>query len=114
MNSLWTLYEGSGESLPEKELQGVLCRALARAMAAGPREGLAEIDRLAGRPHAAHVLPATRAELLRQLGRSREAAAVFLQAATMAESPAARESFRRRSADLLGSGSKEGGRRLAC
>jgi predicted RNA polymerase sigma factor len=54
------------------------------------------------------------AELLLRLGRNREAAAVFLQAATMTESAAARESLRRRSAELLSSRRIDRGRRLAC
>ena len=55
-----------------------------------------------------------RAEHLRTLGRRREAAAALLQAATIAGSTTARESFRRRSAELLRNESQEGRRPLAC
>jgi len=102
----------------EKELQAVLGRAVARARAGGPREGLAEIDRLASHPRLSrgHLLSATRAELLRRLGRNRAAAAAFafLQAATMTASAAARESLRRRGAALLSSRPGAGERPLCC
>ena len=87
----------------ENELQAALGRAVARAMVAGPRAGLAELDRLASHPHLSrgHLLPALRAELLRRLGRSRSAAVVFLQAASVADSAVIRASLRRAGVALL-------------
>lgn len=54
------------------------------------------------------------AERLRRLGRSRASAALFLHAAAMTESAAARESLRRRSAELLSERWNDQGRCLAC
>jgi hypothetical protein len=54
------------------------------------------------------------AERLRRRGRSRAAAALFLHAAAMTESAAAREALRRRSAQLLSERRDDQGRCLAC
>ena len=56
-----------------------LNRAVAVAMADGPEAGLAIVDALdaVGRARGYHLLPATRADLLRRLGRHEEAAAAY-------------------------------------
>jgi hypothetical protein len=76
--------EIDGESIREKTVRDGLCRGVA----------LAE-------------------ELLR-LGQNRAAAALFLQAAAMAEGGAAREHYRRRGAQLISSRTPDHGRSLAC
>ena len=44
------------------------------AMRSGPEAGLALLDKIEGSPDRSHLLPATRADLLRQMGRPAEAA----------------------------------------
>ena len=63
-----------------------LNRAVAVAMADGPAAGLALVDALGGPGALAgyHLLPATRADLLRRLGRRAEAAAAYREALTLA------------------------------
>jgi RNA polymerase sigma-70 factor, ECF subfamily len=67
-----------------------LNRAAALAMARGPDEGLAEIDRLAddGRLGGYHLLHAARADLLRRAGRRREAADAYRRALAATVNPA--------------------------
>ncbi|WP_207782010.1 RNA polymerase sigma factor [Phytoactinopolyspora limicola] len=62
-----------------------LARAAARAMVDGPATALADIDALAGNQHLMNYygVPATRADLLRQLDRPTEAAAEYRRAATL-------------------------------
>lgn len=59
-----------------------LNRAAALAFADGPDAALAEVDALAGEPglRGYHYLPAARADLLRRLGRTREAAEEYRRA----------------------------------
>ncbi|CAG7655827.1 RNA polymerase sigma factor [Actinacidiphila bryophytorum] len=63
-----------------------LNRAVAVAMSEGPAAGLALVDAIASGGELAHyhLLPATRADLLRRLGRHREAAAAYRQAIALA------------------------------
>src|SRR5205807_6729270 len=61
-----------------------LNRAVAVAMADGPAAGLALVDQLAGTLDGYHLLPATRADLLRRLGRTDEAAAAYREALALA------------------------------
>jgi RNA polymerase sigma-70 factor (ECF subfamily) len=61
-----------------------LNRAVAVAMADGPAAGLALVDQLAGTLDGYHLLPATRADLLRRLGRNDEAAAAYREALSLA------------------------------
>ena len=90
-------------------------RAVAVARVAGLREGLAEIDRAAIQSQlAGHERPAARAELLERVGRTREAAAVFLQAAAMTENAVERQFLRRRSAELVSSRWSHTAECLAC
>jgi RNA polymerase sigma-70 factor (ECF subfamily) len=65
-----------------------LNRAVALAETDGPAAALAEVDALALDGY--HLYHATRADLLRRLGRSREAAAAYDQAIALAENAAER------------------------
>ena len=69
-----------------------LNRAVALAEVAGPEVGLAEVDRLAaeGRLAGYRYLPATRADLLRRLGRQAEAASAYDDALALADNDAER------------------------
>jgi RNA polymerase sigma factor (sigma-70 family) len=62
-----------------------LNRAVAVAMARGPAEGLAIVDRLAGEPalRGYHHLPSVRGDLLERLGRLEEARAEYARAASL-------------------------------
>ena len=69
-----------------------LNRAVAVAMADGPEAGLALVDALdaSGALDGYHLLPATRADLLRRLGRHDEAAAAYRDALALATTDAER------------------------
>jgi RNA polymerase sigma-70 factor (ECF subfamily) len=69
-----------------------LNRAVVLAMVAGPGAALARVDELArdGGLTGYRYLPATRADLLRRLGRDREAAAEYRAAITLSENSAER------------------------
>ncbi len=75
-----------------------LNRAVAVAMADGPAAGLALVDALAASEALAgyHLLPATRADLLRRLGRDEEAAAAYREALDLVTSDAERRYLTRR------------------
>ncbi|WP_307795666.1 RNA polymerase sigma factor [Actinacidiphila acididurans] len=75
-----------------------LNRAVAVAMAHGPQQGLALVDALdaAGELPGYHLLPATRADLLRRLGRTEEAADAYRRALELAPTEAERRFLRRR------------------
>ncbi len=75
-----------------------LNRAVAVAFADGPAAGLAIVDELARRGELAdyHLLPATRADLLRRLGRDDEAAAAYQQALELAPTDAERRFLQQR------------------
>jgi RNA polymerase sigma-70 factor (ECF subfamily) len=79
-----------------------LNRAVALGMVAGWEAALAEVDQL--EPHLAgyRYLPATRADLLRRLGRDAEAAAAYGQALTLAENAAERAFLADRLAEVTG------------
>jgi RNA polymerase sigma-70 factor (ECF subfamily) len=78
-----------------------LNRAVAVAMADGPEAGLALVDELeaSGALRGYHLLPATRADLLRRLGRRTEAAAAYRQALDLAGADAERRYLERRLAE---------------
>ncbi|MCT1478795.1 RNA polymerase sigma factor [Microbacterium sp. p3-SID336] len=78
------LYEALGRLAPSPVVE--LNRAAAVAMATGPASALRIIDELAasGALRGYHLLPATRAELLRRLGREEEARSEFAVAAGIA------------------------------
>jgi RNA polymerase sigma-70 factor (ECF subfamily) len=75
-----------------------LNRAVAVAMAEGPPAGLRLVDALASAGGLAgyHLLPATRADLLRRMGRATEAAAAYRQAIDMTANEAERRYLARR------------------
>jgi RNA polymerase sigma-70 factor, ECF subfamily len=81
-----------------------LNRAVAVAMAVGLAEGLAMVEELEASGNLAgyHLLPATRADLLRRLGRPAEAAAAYRQALELAATDAERRYFARRLAETTG------------
>jgi RNA polymerase sigma-70 factor (ECF subfamily) len=75
--------------------------AVAVAMADGPDAGLAMVDALdeSGELTDYHLLPATRADLLRRLGRHSEAAAAYRTALDLAPTDAERRYLARRLAE---------------
>jgi len=75
-----------------------LNRAVAVAFADGPAAGLTIVDDLARRGELAdyHLLAATRADLLRRLGRDDEAAEAYRRALELAPTDAERRFLRRR------------------
>ena len=78
------LYEALGRISPSPVIE--LNRAAAVAMATGPASALRIIDQLSlsGALRGYHLLPATRGELLRRLGREEEARSEFVVAAGLA------------------------------
>ena len=76
-----------------------LNRAIALRHLAGPADALAEVDAVAAELDAYHLLHATRAELLRDLGRADEARAEDERALELTRNPAERELLRRRLLD---------------
>ena len=79
-----------------------LNRAVAVAMADGPAAGLALVDDLAVRGELAgyHLLPATRADLLRRLNRFPEAASAYREAIALTRSDAERRYLTTRLAEV--------------
>lgn len=95
------LYHRLGELVPSPVVE--LNRAVAVAMADGPGAGLALVDALATDPALArsHLLPATRADLLRRLRRPAEAADAYRAALALATNDADRRFLRRRLGELV-------------
>ena len=83
-----------------------LNRAVAVAFATGPAEGLAVVDAVADDPRLArtHVLPATRADLLRRLGRRDKAAAAYREALALVRTGPERAYLERRLREVAGTG----------
>jgi RNA polymerase sigma-70 factor (ECF subfamily) len=81
-----------------------LNRAVAVAMADGPAAGLELVEALeaSGALAGYHLLPATRADLLRRLGRHAEAAASYRDALELAATDAERRYLARRLAESSG------------
>ncbi|GAA0241410.1 sigma-70 family RNA polymerase sigma factor [Actinomadura nitritigenes] len=79
-----------------------LNRAVAVGMARGPRAGLDLVERLEreGALDGYHLLPATRADLLRRLGRRAEAAGAYRSALALAPGDADRRYLARRLAEV--------------
>jgi RNA polymerase sigma-70 factor (ECF subfamily) len=78
-----------------------LNRAVAVSMADGPEAGLDVVDRLESeRLEDYHLLHATRADLLRRLGRDEEAAVAYRRAHELAANPAERAFLERRLREL--------------
>ncbi len=82
-----------------------LNRAVAIAMAEGPEVGLALVDALdaSGRLRGYRLLPATRADLLRRMGRTAEAVDAYRAALAMAATDAERRYLSRRLGELASS-----------
>jgi RNA polymerase sigma-70 factor (ECF subfamily) len=76
-----------------------LNRAVAVAMAEGPAYGLDLVERIPGLD-GYHLLHAARADLLRRLGRTEEAASAYAQALELATNPTERGFLERRLAEL--------------
>ena len=76
-----------------------LNRAIALRHLEGPAAALAEVDAVAAELESYHLLHATRAELLRDLGRSEEARAADQAALLLTQNPAERELLRQRLLD---------------
>jgi RNA polymerase sigma-70 factor (ECF subfamily) len=79
-----------------------LNRAVAVAMADGPAAGLALVDRLEPALSGYYLFPATRADLLRRLGRFTEAAAAYRKAIALATSDPERRYLTRRLTEVGG------------
>ncbi|MFI5718476.1 RNA polymerase sigma factor [Nocardia sp. NPDC051750] len=80
------LYELLSAMTPSPVIR--LHQAIARAQLEGPETALATVDELSGRLAGYHLLHATRAELLRQLGRAGEAADADRRALALTRNPA--------------------------
>jgi len=94
------LYERLARLVPSPVVE--LNRAVAVGMAYGPAAGLALVDALreTGALAGYHLLPAARADLLRRLGRTAEAADAYREAAGLATTEAERRYLARRLAAL--------------
>src|SRR5262249_39356835 len=81
-----------------------LNRAVAIAMADGPEAGLAIVEQLeaSGALDGYHLLPATRADLLRRLDRSDEAIAAYRDALALVPTDAERRFLERRITEVTG------------
>jgi len=93
------LYDVLGSVAPSPLV--ALNRAVAVAMVDGPAAGLALLDELAGLD-AYHLLHATRADLLRQLGRPAEAATAYRRALDLVGNDPERSFLTRRLASVSG------------
>jgi RNA polymerase sigma-70 factor (ECF subfamily) len=76
-----------------------LNQAIAVGMAYGPAAGLTLLDALAEPLAGYHLFPATRADLLRRLGRAGEAAAAYREARDLAPTDTERRFLDRRLAE---------------
>jgi RNA polymerase sigma-70 factor (ECF subfamily) len=91
-----TLYERLLDVMPHPVV--ALNHAIAVAMARGPEQGLVLVDELvaSGELGDYHLLHATRADLLRRLGRADDARTAYTRALELASSDAARRFLKRR------------------
>jgi RNA polymerase sigma-70 factor (ECF subfamily) len=98
------LYRELGKMTPSPVVE--LNRAVAVAMADGPEAGLAIVDALdaSGALASYHLLPATRADLLRRMGRNAEAAEAYGAAAALATTDAERRYLNRRREEVTAAG----------
>jgi RNA polymerase sigma-70 factor (ECF subfamily) len=94
------LYGRLAELVPSPVVR--LNRAVAVAMADGPAAGLALVDALGDELAGYRQVPATRADLLRRLGRLDEAATAYREALSMTESEAERRFLTRRLGEVGG------------
>ena len=79
-----------------------LNRAVAVAMADGPRAGLALIDELTGELEQYHLLHAARADLLRRMGATSDAAKNYETALKLATNDSERRFLKKRLAEMSG------------
>jgi predicted RNA polymerase sigma factor len=95
-----SLYDELARLVPSPVVE--LNRAVAVAMASGPADGLAIVDRLRdeGALDGYHLLPSVRGDLLAKLGRAAEARAEFERAAAMTKNERERKMLLDRSASL--------------
>jgi RNA polymerase sigma-70 factor (ECF subfamily) len=98
------LYGRLAELAPSPVIE--LNRAVAVAMADGPAAGLALVEALAaaGELRDYHLLPATRADLLRRLSRRAEAAEAYREALRLVATDTERRYLNRRLAETTGAG----------
>jgi len=98
------LYGRLGQLVPSAVVE--LNRAVAVAMAEGPAAGLALVEAVeaSGALAGYHLLPATRADLLRRLERHAEAAAGYREALKLVATDAERRYLARRLAETTGQG----------
>ncbi|MFC1438877.1 DUF6596 domain-containing protein [Streptacidiphilus sp. N1-10] len=98
--SIVLLYEALGRVAPSPVVE--LNRAVAVAMAHGPRQALAMVDELvaADRLPGSHLLPSVRGELLTRLGRTAEARAELELAARLCRNARERSVLLRKAAEL--------------
>jgi RNA polymerase sigma-70 factor (ECF subfamily) len=103
------LYYALGQRAPSPIVE--LNRAVAVAMAFGPRAGLDIIDRLGAEPALAryHLLPSVRGDLLAKLGRMQEAGAEFERAARLTKNARERAFLLERVAACSRGSTPEGG-----
>ena len=96
------LYQRLAQLVPSAVVR--LNGAVAVAMADGPAAGLALVDALAATGELAgyHLLPATRADLLRRLGRGTEAAEAYAEAVELARTDSERRFLSRRLTEVTG------------
>src|SRR5262249_17551566 len=97
------LYERLSDWTPSPVV--ALNRAVAVAMADGPAAGLRLVEQLTagGALTGYYLLPATRADLLRRLGRFDEAADAYQQALNLAPTDAERRYLARRAREVAAS-----------
>jgi RNA polymerase sigma-70 factor (ECF subfamily) len=94
------LYGRLAELVPSPVVR--LNRAVAVAMADGPAAGLAQVDALGEELAGYRMLPATRADLLRRLGRDEEAAESYREALALTDSDAERRFLTHRLTEVDG------------
>ena len=96
------LYQRLAQVVPSAVVR--LNGAVAVAMADGPAAGLALVDALAATGELAgyHLLPATRADLLRRLGRRAEAAEAYAEAVELVRTDSERRFLSRRLTEVTG------------
>ena len=99
------LYDALAQLAPSPVVE--LNRAVAVAMAYGPAAGLERVDALAEEPalRGYHLLPSVRGDLLRRLGRLKEARAEFERAASLTRNARERQLSLDRAAACAGPGS---------
>ncbi|MGE5323064.1 MAG: RNA polymerase sigma factor [Actinomycetota bacterium] len=101
-NRIVDLYTQLAEAVPSPVVE--LNRAVAVSMASGPQAGLELVDALVqeGVLESYHLLPSVRGDLLRKMGRLKEAGAEFERAASLTRNTRERELLLKRARDCAG------------